>query len=105
MEREIDIPKWLVALMCSFIIFSGIASMTLPHPSAWIIPDDCEWLEGIVISKRIEDKNCFLDACVGDGILVIDPADNSSDNRTVHASAVIYHSSLVGSPYAYYLCS
>jgi hypothetical protein len=105
MERKIDIPKWLVALMCSFIMFSGIASLTLPHPSAWIIPDECKWLEGKVVSKRIENKNCFLDACVGDSILVIDPSNNLSDNQSVHVSPVIYHSSPVGSPYAHYLCS
>ena len=103
-QKKTDIPNWLFVLMCLFIVFAGVASLALPHPSAWLIPDDCELLEGVVVEKRIEDKMCFMGACAGDSILVIEPHDNSTENRDVHVSPIVYHSSPIGSPYAHYLC-
>jgi hypothetical protein len=102
-EDQIDIPKWLFVLMCLFITVSGISAIVLPHPSAWIIPDDCEWLEGIVVNKAIEDTMCVLDACIGDSMLTVEP-DQGDDNLTIHVSPVVYHSHSIGDRYQNYLC-
>lgn len=103
MAEKANIPNWFVALLCSTIVFVGVASLALPYPTSWMMPNDCDFLEGTVKEKRIEEKTCLFGSCAGDSILVIVPDDNSS-NKTIHVSPAIYYSHSYGSRYNNYIC-
>ena len=104
MEKKPNISIFVLFLLCSLISVSGISAIILPHPSSWVIPDDCEQLEGIVIDRVVNEKYCLMEGvCTGDTTLTIEP-DDGSDNKTLHVSPLVYHSYSIGSRYDNYYC-
>lgn len=92
-------------MLCSIIGIGGFSAIVLPHPSSWIIPTECNHLEGEVIDRDVIDRFCLMDDfCTGDTTLTIDPVDNDKDNLTIHVSPMVYNSHPVGSHYNDYYC-